>query len=138
MDLDKTGVALESLVTFRLFAVRIAMMLTVVASILIYPVFGRAASIGLLMGGVAGALVFWITARRLEKVARQGSNMLISVPPTWRLVGFMVFALVLARAYTLDREGLSGLIAAAVGLFIIRLAAVALGVTGLDLPKEEE
>ena len=138
MDLDKTGVALESLATFRLFAVRIAMMLTVVAAIVIYPLFGRAASIGLLMGGVAGALVFWITARRLEKVARQGSNMLISVPPTWRLVGFMVFALVLARAYTLDREGLSGLIAAAVGLFIIRLAAVALGVTGLDLPKEEE
>ncbi len=129
---------MESLVTFRLFAVRIAMMLTVVAAILVYALFGRAASIGLLMGGLSGTLVFWVTARRLEKVARQGSNMIVSVPPTWRVAGLLVFALVLARAYTLDREGLSGLIAAAVGLFIVRIAAVVLGVTGLDLPKEEE
>lgn len=129
---------MESLAAFRLFAVRIAMMLTLVAAILTYPLFGRAASIGLLMGGVAGALVFWVTARRLEKVAQQGANVLCSVPSTWRMLGFLVYALVLARAYTLDTEGLSGLIAAVVGLFMIRIAAIALGLTGLDLPKEEE
>lgn len=129
---------MESLVKFRLFAVRIALGITLLAAVLCYPLFGRAASIGLLLGGLAGVLVFWVTARRVEKVAQQGTDMISSVPLTWRFAGLLVYAIVLARAYTLDREGLSGLIAAAVGLFMIRIAAIVLGVTGLDLPGEEE
>lgn len=129
---------MESLVKFRLFAVRIAMALTLLAAVTAYPLFGRAASIGMLLGGLAGVLVFWVTARRLEKVAHQQENVLSSVPVAWRMASLFVYALVLVRGYTLDREGFSGLIAAAAGLFLIRVAVVLLGLTGLDLPEEEE
>lgn len=129
---------MESLVKFRLFAVRIALALTLLGALACHALFGRPASIGMLLGGLAGVLVFWVTARRMEKVARQGADMILSVPVTWRILGLLVYLLVLVRAYTLDKEGLSGLIAAAVGLFMIRIAAMVLGVTGLDLPEVEE
>ena len=114
------------------------MAITLVLAIAVYPLVGRPASIGLLLGGLAGTLVFWVTAQKMEKLATKNSNAVYSVPMTWRVAGMAVYALVLVRAYTLDREGLSGLIAAAVGLFLIRIAMVALGLTGLDLPREEE
>ncbi len=129
---------MNPLPTFRLLAVRIALALTLLAALIVYPTVGRPATVGLLMGGIAGTLVFWVTARQLEKLAMQTDNALYSVPVKWRLAGLAVYAVVLVRGYTLDREGLTGLVAACAGLFAIRVAVVLLGVTGLDLPKEED
>ncbi|MCK5860885.1 MAG: hypothetical protein KAH38_00270 [Candidatus Hydrogenedentes bacterium] len=123
---------------FRVFAVRISLMLTMVAALVMYPLLGRVASVGLLMGGIAGSVVFWITARQLEKLAIQFTNTVYFVPVKWRIVGLAIYAAVLIRGYTLDKEHFIGLFAVAAGLFMIRLAVVILGVTGLDLPKEEE
>lgn len=117
---------------------RISMALTLLAAAIAYPVLGRTVSIGLLLGGLAGTLVFWVTARRLEKLANKSSIGLYSLPLGWRMAGFGVYIAVLLRGYTLDKEGFSGLIAVVAGLFIIRFAAILLGLTGLDLPKEEE
>ncbi len=129
---------MNPLPTFRMFAVRISLMLTLVAAIIVYPVFGRVASVGLLMGGLAGAIVFWFTARQVEKLAIQFGNAVYSIPMKWRVAGLAVYAVVLVRGYTLDKEGFVGLFSVAAGLFMIRLAMVILGITGLDLPKEEE
>lgn len=129
---------MNPLPTFRIMAVRISLALTLLAAVAVYPLAGRPASVGLLMGGLAGALVFWLTARQVEKLAMQSANAVYSVPVKWRLAGFVLYAVVLTRSYTLDSEGLTGLFAAAAGLFIIRIALVVLGITGLDLPKEEE
>ena len=129
---------MNPLTTFRVLSVRIALALTLLAAVAIYPLFGRSASVGLLMGGLAGVLVFWITARQVEKFAIQSNNAVYSLPVKWRLIGLVVYVAVLLRGYTLDREGFTGLFAAAAGLLIIRLTLVILGVFGLDLPKEEE
>ena len=123
---------------FRVFAVRISLALTLIAAIALYPLFGRTASIGMLLGGIAGAVVFWITARQVEKLAIQIENGVYSVPVKWRIAGLAVYAAVLIRGYTMDKEHFVGLFAVAAGLFMIRLAVVILGITGLDLPKEEE
>lgn len=124
--------------TFRIFAVRICLALTILSAVAVYPVLGRVASVGLLMGGLAGALVFWITARQVEKVAIQTGNALYSLPVKWRLAGLTIYVAVLVRGYTLDKERFIGLFTVAAGLFVIRLAVVILGITGLDLPKEDE
>jgi hypothetical protein len=124
--------------TFRMFAVRISLALTIIAAIVAHPVFGRPASVGLLMGGLAGAVVFWVTARQVEKLAIQFGNAVYSIPMKWRVVGLAIYAAVLIRGYTLDKEGFVGLFAVGAGLLIIRLALIILGITGLDLPKEEE
>lgn len=129
---------MESLTQFRLFAVRLAIAFTLLAAVLLYPWAGRPASLGLVMGGIAGVLVFWVTARRLEKLARRDENPVYFVPVSWRVLGLVVYLAVLVRAYTLDQEGFSGFIACVAGLFIIRLAIIVLGLTGLDLPKQED
>ena len=129
---------MNPLPTFRMLSVRISLALTLIAAIIVYPLFGRVASVGLLMGGLAGAIVFWITARQLEKLAIQFGNAVYSVPVKWRIVGLAIYAAVLIRGYTLDKERFIGLLAVAAGLLIIRIALVILGITVLDLPKEEE
>ena len=123
---------------FRIFAVRISLALTLITAIVLYPLFGHVASVGLLLGGVAGTVVFWITARQLEKLAIQFGNAVYSVPVKWRILGLAVYAAALIRGYTMDKENLVGLFSVAAGLFMIRVAMVILGITGLDLPKEEE
>lgn len=129
---------MNPLPTFRVFAVRISLAFTLIAALALHPLFGRTASVGLLLGGIAGTVVFWITARQLEKLAIQFGNAVYSVPMKWRVAGLAVYAAVLIRGYTMDREHFTGLFAVAAGLFMIRLAMVILGITGLDLPKEEE
>ena len=62
--------ALEMLKRFRLMAVRMALALTGLASLLGFgynPVLGKA----ILAGGIAGILSFWILARQTEKLAGQ-------------------------------------------------------------------
>ena len=119
----------------RLMAVRIALVLTMIAAAVAYlldPLYAH----GLLLGGIAGVLVFWITARQLEKLAGRAAGGVYSLPTWWSVVRFAVYGLVLARAYMLDRESLGGLWSALAGLFIIRLVLVFLGFTGLDLKQE--
>ncbi len=129
---------MNPLPTFRLLAVRIALVVALLAALITHPLFGRAATVGLLMGALAGIIVFWVTARQLEKLAIHSDNAVYSVPVKWRIAGAAVYLAVLVRGYTLDREGLVGLFATGAGLFVIRLAVVLLGLTGLDLPKEED
>jgi uncharacterized membrane protein len=90
------------------------------------------------MGGLAGAIVFGVTARQLEKLAIQFGNAVYSVSVRWRIAGLVVYTAVLIRGYTLDKEHFVGLFAVAAGLLTIRIVMVLLGITGLDLPKKEE
>jgi uncharacterized membrane protein len=90
------------------------------------------------MGGVAGTLAFWLTAMRLERVANSGQGKLKW--PTVRLSVFsiVIYAVTLWRANALDPTGVTGLLAAAGGLFIVRLVVIVLGITGWDQPKGSE
>ena len=119
---------------FRLLAVRIALLLTVVVGAIAYALDPVVAH-GWVMGGVAGVLAFWIVATRMERLATDEKVSVYSVPVWWTFMRLAFYALVLARAYTLDRETFRGLFAAAAGLFVIRMTVVFLGLTGIDLKK---
>ena len=130
---------MSDIAVFRSFAVRIAVLLTLVAGGIAWAVFGQPAGQGLLIGGLAGALVFWFQARSVERVAIGGTGSVNSRLSAWSVIRLAVYAIVLTRAYYLDQEGFTGLIGAVIGLFIIVIAVVILGATGLDLrPPNEE
>jgi len=130
---------MNDVAVFRMFAVRIAVLLTLVAGGIAWSVFGKPAGQGLLIGGLAGSLVFWFQARALEKLANSGTGSVNSRMSAWSVARLVIYAIVLARAYYLDQEGFTGLIGAVIGLFIIVIAVVFLGATGLDLrPPNEE
>jgi hypothetical protein len=130
---------MSEVAVFRMFAVRIAVLLTLVAGSLAWYFFGQPAGQGLLIGGLAGALVFFFQAKSIEKLAKDGTGSVNSRLSAWSMARLVIYAIVLTRAYYLDQEGFTGLIGAVIGLFIIVIAVLILGATGLDLrPPNEE
>ena len=128
---------METLRRFRLMAVRAAIFLTLVAAICAYP-FDKVVAKSLLGGGLTGILAFWIEALRTEKLAKQGADKVKSVAYRWAFMRMALYAIALVWAHTLDRDSTRGLLAACVGLFIIRLVIIILGITGFDLKEEKE
>jgi len=127
----------EVLIRFRLLCVRLSLFLTAVLTLSAFMV-SRPAGFGVLMGGLAGTVVFWIGARRTEQVAQRDPGKLRWHAYGWALMQTAVYALILYRGITLDPESYHGLLGAVAGLFLIRVAAVFLGITGLDLKHEEK
>jgi len=128
---------LETLKRFRIVAVQLSLLLTAVGGGAAYAFFGYAAAQGVLMGGIAGVLGFWILAVRIEKFAALGAGKVKWVTYRWTAARLILYALVLVKGYSLDRERLSGLIGAVGGIFIIQIVLIFLGVTGFDLKRKE-
>lgn len=121
---------------FRLFAVRTALMLTVVAALIAYR-FDPVASKGLLLGGLAGILSFWVMATRLEKLASIPQRKVKFAALRWTALCLLLYGVVMYKAFTLDSERFHGLMGAVLGIFIIRFVQIFLGFTGIDLSPDE-
>jgi len=91
---------------------------------------------GLLLGGVAGMLVFCLHARAMRRLADAPAKGVLSAPSAWTWMGWAVYAAVLIKAHGADPDRLHAFWGAAGGLMFVRIAAVFLGVTGLDLRAE--
>lgn len=129
---------MSSLAPFRILSVQLALLLTMVAGGLAWALFGQPPAQGLLMGGIGSALVFWLQARSVEKLANAGTGSVHSRLTVWQVVRLAVYAVILTRAYYLDPAQFTGLIGAIIGLFMIVVAVAFLGVTGLDLKPDSE
>lgn len=130
---------MESLRRLRLMSVKLGLAAAVVSSAILYY-FNPIAARGLLLGGVAGTLVFWIVAYRAEKLASADGDQLQFPGFSFRyaLLRFSVYILALGRAYYIDPERYHAFIAAAIGLFIIRFVLVFLAFTEMDLKEEQK
>ncbi len=126
---------MSTLRTFRLLAVRLALIVTAVLAGVLWP-FSPIAAKGLLGGGIAGVLAFWVLALRFEKVAPGQGVHVQYTPLRWAVLRLALFAIVLFWAYTLDRETFHGFGGAAAGLFVMQVVMALLGLTGWDLKKE--
>ena len=126
---------METFRRFRLIAVRLSLMLTMVSAAAVYMMFGKIVAHGLLLGGVAGTLLFWITAVRTEKLAKTSSKRLKWGTSSLVILKYMVFSVALWHSYNLDKATMRGFIASALGLFIINFVLLILGLTGFDLRK---
>ena len=121
---------------FRLMAVRIALVLTVLVAAVAFA-FDRVVGQGVLLGGIGGCLGFWIMAVRLEKVVFRVQEKVKFFALTWTFYRFALYAAVFYKAYTLDKESMHGLLGALLGILIIHFVLVFLGLTGADLSKRD-
>lgn len=117
-------------------AVRIALVITAAAGFGLLRV-DRPLAVGILLGGLGGIVAFWLLAIRVEKLASLPKNRLKLVSVRWTLMGTVIYALVICRAYFLDPGTYHGLVGAVGGIFIIRIVLVFLGATGLDLKHKD-
>ena len=124
--------ALAPLRKFRMTVVRLSLMLTTLCAAAAY-VYDPIIRQGGLLGGLGGLLGFWMMARRLEKLASIPASKVKFAILGWSFYRFALYAAILLKAYTLDRESLSGMWAAVAGILLVRVVLVFLGFTGVDL-----
>ncbi len=122
---------------FRRVFVRYGLLVTLILAGGAYAI-SRDAAHGVLLGGIAGVLGFWIIAIRLEKVALTTPQKVHFAALTWTSLRFLLYGVILLRSFYLDREHLHGLIGAVVGIFAVRFVMIGLGITNLDRPKNNE
>ena len=121
---------LESFKQFRLLTVKITLLVTFTLAAIAW-FFDPLTTQGVLLGGLAGILGFWIIAIRLEKVARMKPNKVQFAALTWSAYRFALYGAVLYKTFTLDRETYHGLIGGLIGIMAIRFVLVIVGATGL-------
>lgn len=122
---------------FRITAVRMALFVTAGMAAAAYVLFNAVTAQGVLLGGIAGTLGFWLMAVRLEKLANMAPGKVHFAALTGTFLRFLLYGVTLYRAFTLDREEMHGLLGAVAGIFVIRFVTVFMGVTGLHMPTND-
>jgi hypothetical protein len=123
--------SLEPIRRFRLMAVRGTVLLTAIVAVAAY-FYDPLAAQGVLLGGIAGTLGFWIIAVRLEKIVLQKPQNVKVAALTMSTLRFAMYGAVLYKTFSLDRENYVGLIGGVIGIMLIRLVLVVVAVFGLD------
>ena len=127
---------MDPLKTFRLAVVRYTLVLTGLSALGAWfwsPVVAK----GLLMGGMAGTLGFWIMGKNAQKLASPDTAHIQSFAIKWTFVRLFFYALAIYKAYTLDREHYHGLIAAVIGIFFVQAVMISLAFTTLGNTRRE-
>jgi hypothetical protein len=129
--------SLQPLKRFRLLVVRMTMLVTFAVVGIAWFHDPRTAQ-GVLLGGIAGVLGFWIIAIRLEKLVHMNPDKVKFAALTWSAYRFALYGAALYKSFTLDRETYHGLIGGLIGIMIIRVVLVIVGVAGLDQRTAKE
>lgn len=83
---------------------------------------------GVLIGGFASALGFWMMARNASTLTSIPKEEIPFRVYRWTFARMVLYAVVLLFAYQADPDGRSALLGAAGGLFIARVVMLAVGV----------
>ena len=126
---------LRPLRRFRLAAVRLSLLVTIVIAASAYILVDADAAQGVLIGGIAGVLGFWIIGVRLEKLATMAPGKIHFAALTWTSLRFLLYGAALIRAYMIDREELHGLLGAVAGILVIHFVMIFMGLTGIEMPR---
>lgn len=129
--MDSNVYNLEPIRRFRLMTVRVTLMVTAAVAFGTY-FYDPLVAQGVLLGGIAGLLGFWIIAVRLEKIVQHNPSNVKFAALTLSTLRFALYGAVLYKGFALDREAYHGLIGALIGIMIIRFVLVIVGVFGLD------
>lgn len=120
---------MEPLVTFRVAVARYTLLLAFVGAAATWP-YDPNASKGLLLGGFAGVIGFWITARNLGTLTTPGAEKLELYAFKWALVRLACYGAAISLAFTFDRERYHGLIGAVAGIFLVQIVMVGRALLG--------
>ncbi len=127
--------SLRPLRRFRLAAVRMSLLITAAMAAAAYLFVDGVVAQGILLGGVAGVLGFWIMGVRLEKLANIAPGKIYFSALTWTSLRFLLYGAALTRAYMIDREELHGLLGAVAGILVIHFVMIFIGLTGMEMPS---
>ena len=127
----------DPLSRLRITAVRMSMFFIMVIAAVAF-MYDRIAAQGVLLGGIAGVLGFWVIAIRLEKVARTNPSKVQYASLTWSFYRYLLYGVVLYRAFKLDVETYHGLLGALVGIFVIHYVLIYIGIRGRTLQEREQ
>lgn len=97
---------------------------TVAAAALFGFSFNVAAGAGLLLGGVAGTVGFWLMAHRLERLEFARADRIQMAVYRWMAFRMVFYAMALGVGYLLDRTRMYGLVGAAAGILLARMALI--------------
>ncbi len=114
---------MEPLNTFRVAVARYTLLLALVCAAAAWP-FDPNASKGVLLGGFAGTIGFWITARNMSVLTTPGAEKLEIYAFKWALVRLGCYGAAISLAWTFDRERYHGLIAAVLGILLVQLVMI--------------
>jgi len=126
---------LEPLRRFRLAAVRLSLVVTIVIAVAAFLLVDSTAAQGVLLGGIAGVLGFWIIGVRLEKLASMAPGKVHFAALTWTSFRFLLYGAAMLRAYLIDREEMHGLLGAVAGILVIHFVMIFMGLTGMEMPR---
>ncbi len=128
---------MDPLKEFRIAVVRYTLFLSVVAAGAAWywsPVISKS----VLMGGIAGAIGFWIMGKNIQKLASPDAARIQLFAVKWTFVRLLFYALAIYKGYTLDRELYYGLIAAVIGIFFVQAVMITLAFTSLNNTRSKE
>jgi hypothetical protein len=120
---------LEPLITFRVAVARYTLLLASVCAAAAWP-FDPNVSKGVLLGGFAGTIGFWITARNMGVLTTPGAEKLELYAFKWALVRLGCYGAAISLAFTFDREDYHGLIGAVAGIFLVQIVMVGRALRG--------
>lgn len=126
---------LKPLRRFRTAAVRLSLFIVIVMGVAAYVLVDADGAQGVLLGGIAGVLGFWIIGVRLEKLATIAPGKVHFAALTWTSLRFLLYGVALTRAYMIDREELHGLLGAVAGILVIHFVMIFMGLTGMEMPR---
>lgn len=89
----------------------------------------EAAGQGVLLGGGAGLIGFWLMARAVEQIAINKPEKLRIAVMRWTVFRMGLYGAAFVTAFGLDREQTHGLLGAVVGFLAIRAVLTYLGLT---------
>lgn len=114
---------MESLNNFRVAVARYTLLLSLACAAGAWPLDPNISK-GVLLGGFAGTLGFWITARNLGVLTTPGAEGLEAYAVKWSLVRLLCYGAAISVAYSFDRERYHGLIAAVFGILLVQIVMV--------------
>lgn len=114
---------MEPLNTFRVAVARYTLLLAFICAVAAWP-FDPNASKGVLLGGFAGTIGFWITARNMSVLTTPGAAGLEVYAFKWALVRLGCYGAAISLAWTFDRETYHGLIAAVLGILLVQVVMI--------------
>ena len=117
---------MDSIRQFRNVALGGGLLLSIVAAAgacVLSPALGK----GLLCGGIASVLAFWLLLRQTERLAAAPREKAHAAVYTWTLLRLLLYGAVLSAGYRLDPESLHGLLGAGIGLFVTQGVVLVLG-----------
>lgn len=120
---------MEPLNTFRVAVARYTLLLAFGFAVAAWP-FDPNASKGVLVGGFAGTIGFWITARNMSVLTTPGAAGLEVYAFKWALVRLGCYGAAISIAWTFDRETYHGLIAAVLGILLVQVVMIGRALVG--------